>query len=118
MPTILKPLLTFAKSDYLGYFWWLVFGYAGCYLVALGLAWALSNSSEHTVLSRCRKAWAIAFLAHTLASLGVAAFWFIRNGMFGSFWQFFPLYMAVVLVDVCFTGFLFASRQQYAHYHK
>ena len=113
----MKEILVFFKSDYLSYLWWLILGYAGCYLIAFGLAWALSNS-EPTVVSRCRKAWAIAFLAHALASIGVAAFWYMQNGMFGSFWKFFPLYLVVVLVDVCFTTFLFASRHRYANYHQ
>lgn len=117
MPQFLKDVLVFFKSEYLTYFWWLMFGYVVCYLIATVLARALSKS-EYTILSRCRKGWAISFLAHTIAAAGLCIFWFFHNGMFASFWQFFPFYLALIIVDLSATIGLFASRQQYLSYNQ
>lgn len=113
-----KDLLMFLKSDYLFHFWWLFLaGYAAAYAIAYVIA-RVGGRSEHTILYQCRKAWGIAFLLHALASSGVMVNWYLQNGMFASFWKFFPFYLTLLIVDLCLAFGLFASRQRYVNYHE
>lgn len=117
MPQFLKTTIPFLKSDYLTYFWWLMLGYVLCYGIAAMLAHALSKS-DYTILYRCRKAWAIAFLVHTLFAAGVAGYWYYQNGIFASFGSFFPFYLALILVDVSAMFGMFSSLRHYVNYHQ
>jgi len=113
---LFKDLLVFFKSDYLIPFWWMCVGYTTAYFLANVIARV--GRSEHTILYQCRKGWGIAFLLHGLVSSGVIVNWYLQNGMFASFWKFFPFYLALLIVDLCLAFGLFASRQRYVNYHE
>jgi hypothetical protein len=118
MPQFLKDMIVFLRSDYLTFFWWLC---SAGYIVAYFLAYLIARvgaRSEHTILYQCRKAWGIAFLMHALASSGVMVNWYLQNGMFASFWKFFPFYLTLLIVDICLAFGLLASRQRYVNYHE
>ena len=113
-----KELFVFLKSDYLLHFWWLFSaGYVATYFLAYLIA-RVGGRSEHTILYQCRKAWGIAFLLHALAGSGVMINWYVQNGMFTSFWKYFPFYLVLLLVDLCLAVGLFTSRQHYVNYSR
>src|SRR5687768_4578981 len=117
MPQWFKDALDFLRSDYLNQLWWLMAGYAACYAAALGLA-RLPGTSDNTIVYQCRRGCGIAFLLHALASLGVMVHWYMQNGIFNRFWQFFPFYIAILFFDLCCAVGLFASRQRFVSYHE
>ena len=117
MPS-LNDILTFIKSDYLRNFWWLTLaGYVVTYGIAQLIA-RVGTRSGYTILYQCRQAWGIAFLLHGLASAGVVIYWWQQNGMFASFWRYFPFYLALFIFDLVVAISLFASRQHYVNYHE
>lgn len=102
----LNDILTFLKSDYL-HLWWLLV--AGC-LVCYGFAWVLATAGRQgTIVQRCRRAWAWAFVVHLVAVFGVTVFWWQRFGFFKSFYVFLPFYVALGLIDLILVAKLFAS---------
>jgi hypothetical protein len=107
--TWLKDILTFLLSPYLHLWWLLLASYLACW----GLAWALATVGSHgtTIVQRCRRAWAWAFVVHLVAVICLTVFWWQRFGFFKSFYVFLPFYVALGLIDlILFSKHFAASR--------
>jgi len=101
------------KGGYLTGFAWLVVALIfGCYIFALMLGNALSG----TWVSRCRKAWSIAFGIHAIITLGYLVYWYEEYGVFSKFLKYFSWYCALLFIDIILALLLFIGQKRFASY--
>jgi len=116
MSTILtwfKALWSVLSSPYLQYFWFVILGYLGCWLLALFLS---RLSQNHTTVFRARQSLAIAFLVHCLAILVVTALWWREFFPFRGFYWYLTPYMALIIADLAIIIKLLSQLGTYRHF--
>ena len=102
-------------SPYLKWFWFVVLGYVGCWLLALFLT-NLGSSRTTTTVYRCRQSLAIAVFLHCLTLLIVTGLWWREYFPFRGFYWFLTPYLALILADLAVGIKLMVGLGSYRHF--
>lgn len=113
----MQELINFLTSNYLTQFWWFLAAQVfACYGLAYLIAHALGKRASYTIIYSCRQAWGMAFLVHSVASIGITVYWYVENGFFNDFWMFFPFYLVMIALDMGLCISLLLSCSKYRTY--